>query len=386
MLDALLRSFGLSTGRFTSPHLASVRERIVLNGESISPERFIEVYDDVLPYVEMIDARSIGEGGPALSTFEVLTAMAYAAFADAPVNVAIVEVGMGGRWDATNVVDAAVSVICPISTDHTEYLGETLAEIAGEKAGIITAEGVAVIAAQVPEAGEVLLDEVRRTGSAASVEGVDFGISQRQVAVGGQLLELHGLGGTYDDIYLPLHGQHQAQNAAVALAALESFLGGGRAPLDVDLVRDGFAQVASPGRLEVVRRSPTVIVDAAHNPAGVRASVEAVREAFALPRVVAVLGVLVDKDLQGIVEELAPLVDHVVVTRPSSPRALDVDDAEAVVEDVVGRDRVTAAESVVEALEVAVALADDPDRPPAGVLVIGSVVLAGEARALLGAS
>jgi dihydrofolate synthase/folylpolyglutamate synthase len=231
----------------------------------------------------------------------------------------------------------------------------------------------------------VILRRVLETGSSAMLEGVDFGVLDRKIAVGGQLLRLRGLAGEYDEIFLPLHGAHHAQNAAMALAAVESFLGGGTQPLDAAIVREGFAQVTSPGRLEVVRRSPTVVVDAAHNPEGVAVSVAALREAFDPARLIVVLGVLADKDVEGILDVLVTVADHLVVTEPSSPRRLAADDlAEAAVR-ALGEERVEVAGSVTNALEQAVALADDPDLPPATVLVVGSVVLAGQVRLALGA-
>lgn len=384
MVDALLQAFGLSTGRFTSPHLETLRERIVLNGQPITIERFVDVYDDIAPYLEIVDARSIGGGGPAMSTFEALTVLGLAAFADAPVDAGVIEVGMGGTWDATNVVDGAVSVICPVGFDHMDYLGDTLAEIAGEKAGIIPAEGVAVIAGQHPEAAAVILRRVLETGASALLEGIDFGLAERRVAVGGQLLSIRGIGGDYTDIFLPLHGAHHAQNAVMALAAVESFLGGGAQQLDVGLVRDGFAAASSPGRLEVLRRAPTVVVDAAHNPEGVAASITALQEAFDLPRLVVVLGVLAGKDVDGILDVLVPVADHLVATAPGSPRAFSADDLAEAAERLLGPGRVDRADGVADALDRAVALADDPDLPPAGVLVIGSVVLAGQVRTALG--
>lgn len=384
MVDALLTAFGLSTGRFTSPHLETVRERIVLNGQAISTQRFVDVYDDIAPYLEMVDARSIGAGGPAMSTFEVLTALAFAAFSDAPVDVGVIEVGMGGTWDATNVVDAAVSVVCPVGFDHMNYLGDSLVEIAGEKAGIIPQGGTAVIAGQHPEAAAVILRRVLETRADAVLEGVDFGLLDRRIAVGGQLVSIRGLAGEYDDIFLPLHGAHHAQNAAVAVAAVESFLGGGSQRLDAGAVREGLAAATSPGRLEVLRRSPVVVVDAAHNPEGISASLAAMREAFDLPRLVVVLGVMADKDVEGMLDVLVPVADHLVVTEPGSPRALPVSELEAAAQRLLGEDRVMRASSITDALDGAVALADDPDLPPAGVLVIGSVVLAGQVRMALG--
>ncbi len=269
MIEALLGAFDLRTGRYTSPHVQSVTERISLDGAPVSAERFIETYRDVKPYVEMVDASQEYR----LSFFEVLTGMAYAAFADAPVDVAVVEVGMGGTWDATNVIDAGVAVVTPIDLDHTDRLGGSPAEIAGEKSGVIKPQATVVMAQQPVDAAQVLLKKAVELDATVAREGLEFGVLDRQVAVGGQLMTLRGLGGEYTEVFLPLHGAHQAHNAAVALAAVEAFFGVGAQrvqPLDIDTVRRAFASVASPGRMEVVRRSPTVVLDAAHNPAGAR--------------------------------------------------------------------------------------------------------------------
>ena len=271
MIERLLREMGLSTGRFTSPHLHDIRERIALNGEPIPAEKFVAAYDDVLPFIEMVDARSVAEGGPRMTYFEVVVAVAYAAFADAPVDVAVVEVGMGGSWDATNVVDGQVAVVTPIAIDHERFLGSSVEDIATEKSGIIKPGAVAVIGLQEPEVAEILLERGREVEATLAFEGNDFGILTREVAVGGQQLSVRGLGGDYDELFLPLHGPHQGHNAALALAAVEAFVGGGQHRLEPDIVRAGLAGASSPGRLEVVRRSPTVVVDAAHNPAGAQA-------------------------------------------------------------------------------------------------------------------
>ena len=267
MVEAVLRGFGLRTGRYTSPHLESMLERIALDGEPVSAEQFVAAYDEIAPYVELVDSRN----DIPLSFFEVLTGMAYAAFADAPIDVAVVEVGMGGSWDATNVADAQVPVVMPIALDHTDYLGSTVDDIAVEKAGIIKHDALAVLAQQQSlEAAEAVLRRTVDVGATVAREGIEFGLLRRDVAVGGQMLDLQGIGGNYEEVFLPLHGPHQAHNAACALAAAEAFLGGGRERIDVDVVRQAFAGVTSPGRLEVVRRSPTVLLDAAHNPRGRR--------------------------------------------------------------------------------------------------------------------
>ncbi|HEY2833316.1 MAG TPA: folylpolyglutamate synthase/dihydrofolate synthase family protein [Sporichthyaceae bacterium] len=380
MIESLLRAFGLRTGLFTSPHLQSLRERIAFDGRPISAERFVAAYQDLEPYLGLVDA---AQDHP-LSFFEVMTALAYATFADAPVDVAIIEVGMGGSWDATNVADGQVAVLTPIAVDHAKYLGDTAEVIAAEKAGIIKSGGFAVLAAQSPEVAEVVLRRVADVGAAIGREGGEFGVRGRLGAVGGQVVAVAGLGGLYEELFLPLLGAHQAHNAACALAAVESFLGGGRAMLDLDVVRAGFAAASSPGRLEVVRRSPTIVLDAAHNPAGAVAVAAALQEDFAFSRLVGVLGVMVDKDTVGILEALEPVLDEIVITRVNDPRALPVDELAAVAVEVFGADRVQVESRLDDALDAAVTLAEDGDEPAgAGVIVIGSVVLAGAARTLL---
>jgi dihydrofolate synthase / folylpolyglutamate synthase len=385
MVDELLRGFGLRVGRFTSPHLQSVRERIVLDGEPVSAERFVETYDDIAPYVQMVDAA----GQHPMSFFEVTVGMAYATFADAPVDVAVVEVGMGGTWDATNVVDARVAVVTPVALDHAEYLGPDVGTIAGEKAGVIKRDAVAVLARQQPAALDALVRRAVEVEAVVAREGTEFGVLGRRVAVGGQQLRLQGLGGEYDEVFLPLFGAHQAQNAATALAAVEAFLGAGAGtgPIDVGTVRAAFAAVRSPGRLERVRSSPTVLVDAAHNPAGMAATVEAVRESFDFTRLVGVVGVVHGKDVEGMLHELEPICAELVVTQNSSSRAMPADELGALAVDVFGADRVSVSPRLPEALTEAVELAEagpDDALGGSGVLVTGSVITAGEARTLMG--
>jgi dihydrofolate synthase / folylpolyglutamate synthase len=385
MIDALLLGYGLRTGRYTSPHLSSITERIVIDGAPISAQRFVDTYRELKPYIALIDERFEIK----LSFFEVMTALAYAAFADAPVGVAVVEVGLGGRWDATNQIDAEVAVVTPIGLDHMNFLGDTVEQIAAEKAGIIKPGARVVLSAQPPEAAAALLRAAVDADAVVAREGAEFGVLDRQVAVGGQLLQLQGLGGRYDDIYLPLHGAHQAQNAATALAAAEAFLGAGAAagPLDADVVRAAFAAVRSPGRLESVRSAPTILLDAAHNPHGMAATVAAVEEAFHFRRLVAVVGVFADKDARGLLEPLEPVADELVVTQNSSSRAMPADALAAVAVEVFGPDRVTVEPRLDDAIDAAVRLAEEGGAGPlsgAGVLITGSVVTAGEARTLLG--
>lgn len=378
MVDALLGELGLRTGRYTSPHLESVTERICIDGQPLSGEAFARAYDDVAPYAGLVDAH-VGE---AVTYFELLTAMAFAAFADAPVDVAVLEVGMGGEWDATNVVHAPVVVVTPIALDHPE-LGATVADKAREKAGIVHPGALVLLAHQPLEAAQVLLGRAADVGATVAREGLEFGVRTRRVAVGGQQLSLRGLTGGYDDVFLPLHGAHQAQNAALALAAVEAFVGGGRQELDGEVVRAAFARVTSPGRLEVVRSSPTVLLDAAHNPAGAGALAAALSEAFAFTRLVGVVAMLADKDVRGVLEALEPVLAEVVITQSDSPRALSADALAAVAVEVFGADRVEVAPRLDDAIEAAVSLAEEEGLGGTGVLVTGSVVTVGAARRLL---
>lgn len=405
MIDALLLALHRRTGRTTSPHLQAAVERIAIDGRPISPARYVETYREIEAFVELVDAQSEAAGGPKMSKFEVVTAMAFAAFADAPVDVAVVEVGMGGRWDATNVVDAPVAVITPIGLDHTDYLGEAIADIAGEKAGIIKRASerpvpdghdlstVAVIGRQVPEAMEVLLAEAVRADAAVAREDSEFAVLGRRIAVGGQVLELQGLGGVYSDVFLPLHGEHQAHNAVVALAAVEAFFGAGAASqLDVDAVRAGFASVTTPGRLERLRSAPTVFADAAHNPAGAAALADALAEEFDFQFLVGVVSVMGDKDVDGILAALEPALDQIVVTNNGSPRAMDIHALALRAEERFGQERVIVATTLPDAIETATALVEEAGNDMGlsdgfsgvGIVITGSVVTAGAARSLFG--
>jgi dihydrofolate synthase / folylpolyglutamate synthase len=406
MTETLLRARGLRTGLFTSPHLSSIRERICVDGEPLSAERFADAYEEVRPYLELVDQSQPA----ALSFFEVLTAMAFAVFADAPVDVAVIEVGVGGTWDCTNVADGAVAVVTPISIDHVRYLGNTVTAIAADKAGIIKPGAVAVLAQQPLDAAEVLLRRIAEVGASVAREGLEFGVTSRELAVGGQLLGIRGLLGSYENLFLPLFGAHQAGNAACALAAVEAFAGASAmgaaeegaepaltddqpVPLDDDLVRSAFRMMSSPGRLEVVRRSPVVIADAAHNPAGMAATVTALTESFALTDLIAILAVSEDKDVPGILDELEPVVSELVVTGNSSPRSADPAKLAELAGAVFGPERVRAVPRLDDAIELAVELADAADArsadgsggPPgtALVLITGSVITAGDARLLL---
>jgi dihydrofolate synthase/folylpolyglutamate synthase len=385
MIEAVLRALNLRTGSTTSPHLEEVRERICLDGEPIGRRRFVEVYRDLKPFADLVDER---QPHP-LSFFEMVTGLAYAAFADAPVDAAVVEVGLGGAWDATNVIDAAVAVLTPISLDHTRLLGDTVEDIAWEKAGIIKPNALAILAQQPLEAAQVLIRHAAEVGATVAREGIEFGVMDRQLAVGGQQLVIKGLSREYDGIYLPLYGAHQAHNAACAIAAVEAFLGAGTGGgvLEPQLVREALGAVTSPGRLEVVRRGPTVLLDAAHNPGAALATAQAVAEEFAFDHLVGVLAVSRDKDVRGLLEAFEPVLAQVVVTRNSTERSMPVDELSALAVEVFGDDRVTADPRLDDAIDRAIGLADtgvpDPSLGGTGVLITGSVYTAGEAGALL---
>ena len=382
MIDTLLRALELRTGRFTSPHVERMSERISIDGEPLGDEEFVRAFNDVAPYTHLVDS---DQPFP-LSFFETVVAMAYAAFADAPVDVAVVEVGMGGTWDATNVIDADVAVVLPVSVDHTSYLGENPGAIAREKAGIIKPDSIVVMAEQPLDAATVLLERAQEVGATVAREGLEFGVVSRVAAVGGQVVTLQGLRGRYDEVFLPLFGAHQAQNAAVALAAVEAFAGD--AELDDELVRAAFAEVTSPGRLEVIRRSPTIVLDAAHNPAGARATAAALEDSFQFAPLIGVVGVMADKDHEGVLAAFEPHLAHVICTQSSTERALPAQALAEAALDVFDEDRVTVVPDLAAAIEAAATLAEAGEAfgSPLGsgaVLVTGSVVTVGEARSLL---
>ena len=380
MVDALFTRIGLRTGRYTSPHLQLATERISLDNAPISPDRYVEVYRDIEPYVAMVDSRSEIR----MSKFEVLTGMAYAAFADAPVDVAVVEVGMGGTWDATSIADARIAVLTPIGIDHTDYLGVRIEDIAAEKAGIIKPGSIAVVGEQTPEAMKVILERVAEVDATVARFGSEFGVVSRSVAVGGQLITLQGLGGVYEDIFLPLHGEHQAANAALALAAVEAFFGAGAdRQLDLEAIREGFASVITPGRLERVKSAPNIFVDAAHNPHGAAALAKALDSEFGFRKLVAVVAVMSDKDAEGILSALEPIVHELVITTNSSPRAMDPDLLAGLAVSIFGEDRFEVRPRLDDAIEEAIHLTED-ELSGGGVIITGSVVTAGEARALFG--
>ncbi|MEV8040123.1 folylpolyglutamate synthase/dihydrofolate synthase family protein [Arthrobacter sp. NPDC080082] len=390
MIEAGLRAHGLSTGRYTSPHLSKVTERISIDGEPVSDETFVRIWDEIRPYLEIVDNELTAEGQPRLTYFECLTILGFAVFADQPVNVAVIEVGLGGITDATNVGDGLVSVITPISLDHTDLLGDTTEDIAHEKAGIIKPGGFLVSAAQPVDAAQVLLEKAKEVGVPFRFEGVEFGVESRTVAVGGQMVTIQGLADRYEGLLVPLHGAHQAENAAVAVAALEAFFGADK-PLNPEVLQEAFAAVTSPGRLEVLRTAPTIVVDAAHNPEGIRVSAEALQEAFSFSKLVVVLGILQEKDAEEILRQLKDSLAEVPAefcfTQSNSPRAIPAEELGELALDLgFGEDVVHTAEKLDDALEWAVERAESNDDLAGGILVTGSITLVAEARILLGKS
>jgi dihydrofolate synthase/folylpolyglutamate synthase len=378
MIDALMGASGLRTGRFTSPHLESFLERIAINNQPIDAKDFIFAYNDVALYLDFIDKKFEHP----ISFFEAMTALAFVSFAEYPVDIGIIEVGMGGEWDATNVVEAAVSVITPIGFDHMTYLGNTLVEIAKTKGGIIKEGSMVVLARQELDVAKELRRRAAEVGADVAREGVEYSLLNRSVAVGGQMLTIKGLGDTYEDIFLPLHGKHQGTNAATALAAVEAFFGG--QPLDPEAVHAGFAAVTSPGRCEIVLREPTVILDAAHNPHGAKALAETLESEFTFDTLIGIFGAFADKDVVGILTELEKVLDTIIVTQSQSTRAMSVSELEGIAQKIFGADRVVAIDNLEVAinqgiLDARAALHEES----VGVVITGSVVTVGQARAIL---
>lgn len=378
MIDSLLFEMGLRTGRFTSPHLESYRERIAINGQPIDPKALIFSYNDIAAYLDFMDTKF----ETPISFFEAITALAFAAFAEHPIDVGVIEVGMGGEWDATNVIDADVSVIMPVALDHMEYLGSTIGEIAKTKAGIIKEGGFIVLAQQEPEAAVELLKKAAAVGADIAREGLEYEIESRTIAVGGQLLTIRTPKDRYEDIFLPLHGKHQASNAAAALVAVEAFFGDQE--LDYEAVLAGFNNVQSPGRCEILHRDPTIIIDAAHNPHGARAITETIQSEFTFDEIIGIFAAMGDKDIVGALTELEKVMDSVIVTTNSSTRAMPLADLEQIAIKIFGADRVFSSDSLDGAIDKAI---KDSIRPLSedsiAVLITGSVVTVGEARTLV---
>lgn len=379
IIESILRATGLRTGLVTSPHLERVNERIVIDGEPVDDQRFADGWDDVKPFIEMVDAELAAKDEPALTFFEALTVLSFAIFADAPVDVAVIEVGMGGEWDSTNVADGSVAVFTPIDLDHTKRLGDTVDEIARTKSGIIKDGAIVVTAQQRADAAARLVEAAVAHGATIHAEGEDFGLQKSVPGVGGQLITVQGRAGRYEEVFLPIYGEHQAHNAALAIAAVESFLGDGSVALDADLLAQGLGEATSPGRLQLLGIEPTVLIDAAHNPHGATALVEAVRANFNFEEIAVVVGVLGDKDVDGILAPLATIATRFYVTASASDRAIEADELAERAEQATDPDRVIAVSDPVEAVELAREWADEGTGR--GVLVTGSITILGEVLA-----
>lgn len=378
-IERILREYGLRTGRFTSPHLVKFNERIAIDGEPVSDEVLYEVWNDIAPILEIVDQELIEAGETKLTFFEALAVLGFAIFADAPVEVLVLEVGMGGEWDSTNVADGDVAVFSRIGIDHADRLGDTIAEIAKTKSGIIKPGALVVSSAQLDEALDVIREKAESTAEKLFVEGREFGVIESIVYPGGQKISVRGLAGEYHDLFLPLHGEYQAQNAALAIAAVESFMGGAEAPLSSDVVRVAMADASSPGRLQVIGRDPLVLLDAAHNPDGAQSLAKALNHHFGNPRVIAVVGVLGDKDATGFLSELRNSFAHVFVTKSTSPRATDPNELATTARAIFGEDNVTVEEDLAMAIELARGMANESD----AIVVTGSITLIGDVMKLI---
>lgn len=379
LIERLLRETGLRTGRFTSPHLVSFNERISIDGEPVSNEVFVEVWRDIAPVLEIVDAQLESEGEAKLTYFEAIAILGFAVFADAPVDVLVLEVGMGGEWDSTNVANGDVAVFTPIALDHTDRIGSTITEIAKTKAGIIKPDAIVVSASQSDDAVSELVAKAERLDVPIRWFGVDFELLETTPTKIGQTLSVRSLAGTYQDLAMPIHGHFQAENAALAIAAVEAFLGGGEQRLMDDIVRVALADVASPGRLQVIDHQPLVILDGAHNPHGAKALAAALANSFGNLETIAVVAMLEEKDLPGFLANLDPAIKHYVVTQSSSERAVAAVDLAARIAETVGAEKVSVQPNFASALEQAKGLLSDLDT--GAVLVTGSLTLVGDALA-----
>ncbi|MEY5057454.1 MAG: hypothetical protein RI987_258 [Actinomycetota bacterium] len=375
-IERLLREHGLRTGRFTSPHLVKINERLSLDGEPVSDERLYTVWQDIAPILEIVDAELLAAGDTKLTFFEALAVLGFAVFADAPVDVLVLEVGMGGEWDSTNVADGDVAVFTPIDLDHVERLGSTIAEIAKTKSGIIKPDAIVISAKQPADAENVLRAVAGERAESISFFGDSFDVVSTEINALGQTVTIKSLAGEYSDLNLPVHGSYQAQNAALAVAAVEAFLGGGTQRIMDDVVRAAFADFSSPGRLQIVGREPLTILDAAHNPSGAESLANALKESFGSPYAIGVLSVLADKNARGLLEALDDSFVEFVITQSSSPRALAAEELAELAREVFGADRVKVQANPQWAIaEAGKAL---PAGQAAAIVVTGSITLVGD--------
>ena len=373
IIERILRELGLRTGRFTSPHLVRLNERMAIDGEPVGDQQMAEVWADIEPILALVDAELEAAGDTKLTFFEALAVLGFAVFADAPVDVLVLEVGMGGEWDSTNVADGDVAVFTPISIDHAERLGNTVAEIAKTKSGIIKAGAIVVSSAQPAEALEVIEAKSASIAERIAVYGRDFEVLDVEPDVAGQRFSVKTLTSEYRDLFLPLHGEYQAENAALAISAVEAFFGASNRLFD-DVLRVAIADSTSPGRLQVVSRNPLTILDAAHNPGGAEVLARAMKKSFGAPETVAVVSILADKDATALLEALDETAKTFIITKSSSPRAIEVDELAHIARNVFGAERVKTAENALTAMTLARREVADNG----AILVTGSITLVGD--------
>ena len=378
-IERILREHGLRTGRFTSPHLVRLNERMALDGEPVSDEQLISVYSDIEPILEFVDQELAETGENPLTFFEALAVLGFAVFADAPVDVLVLEVGMGGAWDSTNVADGDVAVFTPIGLDHMDRLGNTIEEIAETKSGIIKSGALVVSSAQEPSVLAVLEQVSGQIAEGFKLQGRDFQVSEFVPTDTGQLISISGLTGHYGPYAAPVFGSHQGQNLSVAVAAVEAFLGGGEIQIADDILRSAISDVSSPGRLQLIKTEPALLLDGAHNPAGAQILANALRAEFSHKPLVGLVAVLGDKDVAGLIANLSGVFESVVITQSSSPRSMPAAELESIASHSLGQDVVSISDFEL-ALEHAKQRASEID----GIVVVtGSITLVGDVIKLI---
>ena len=378
-IERILREHGLRTGRFTSPHLLKFTERMAIDGEPVSDEVLYGVYVDIEPILELVDQELAAQSEAPLTFFEALSVLGFAVFADAPVDVLVLEVGMGGAWDSTNVADGDVAVFTPVGLDHMDRLGNTISEIAETKSGIIKQGALVVSSEQDSEALQVLKRVSSEKAEGLYLLGSDFFVESQEATSTGQRVSISGLAAKYGPYEAPVFGIHQSANLAVAIAAVEAFLGGGQVPIADDVLRSAVADLSSPGRLQLVRTEPALLLDGAHNPAGAKTLAVSLKSEFSEKPLVGLVAVLSDKDVAGVLMELEGCFERIVVTESSSNRSLVLSELETIANEQSGT-RVEAVAGVAKALERARTIAKEIDGM---VVVTGSISLVGDVMQIL---
>lgn len=351
LIERILREHGLRTGRLTSPHLVSINERIAIDGEPVEDEILARAYEETKPLLEIADAELVAQGEQPLTFFEAFTALAFQIFSDAPVDVLVLEVGMGGEWDSTNVADGDVAVFTSISIDHAKSLGNTVAEIAKTKSGIIKEKSLVVSSPQLPEAIEQIR-KVAKTAQGLFESGTEFILSQAKPDGSGTRFSVRGIAGNYENLWMPIIGEHQAENAATAIAAVESFLGAGQRPIGDEILRSALADATSPGRLQVVSKDPLIVLDGAHNPAGAKTLARAIEDHFGTSKALGLVSMLADKDARSTLSELLSVFEVLVISQVENARRMPAKELAAVAREV-GFKEIVVQENLEEALEYA---------------------------------